>query len=111
VVRRGEIYWVDFSPGRGSEQVGMRPALVIQNDVGNANAPTTIVAVITSRTMRQRYPFHVPLPDTLLPKPSTVKCEQLLTVDQRRLGGPPLARLTPPLMAEVDEALRLSLGL
>jgi len=111
VPRRGDIYWVDFDPARGSEQAGMRPALVIQNDVGNANAPTTIVAVITSRQMRRRYPFHVLLPDGLLPKRSTVKCEQLLTIDQTRLVGAPVAHLGAALMAEVDDALRCSLGL
>jgi len=57
-VKRGEIYWVDWSPGRGSEQLGLRPALVIQNDTGNKFSPTTIVAALTT-TMEKSYPFLV----------------------------------------------------
>ena len=111
MMHRGEVYWVDFGPARGSEQASVRPAVIVQNDVGNANAPTTIVAAISSHATRKRYPFHVPLPEGLLPKRSTVKCEQLLTIDHSRLRGDRLAHLAPELMAEVDEALRLSLGL
>lgn len=111
MVRRGEIYWVDFGVGLGSEQSGVRPALVVQNDAGNANSSTTIVAMITSRGMRKPYPFHVPLQAGILPKASTVLCEQVRTVDRRRFSGEPMVRLPPELMAEVDEALRLSLGL
>ena len=111
MVRRGEIYWVDFGVGLGSEQSGVRPALVVQNDAGNANSSTTIVAMITSREMRKRYPFHVPLPAGVLPRSSTVLCEQVRTVDRRRISGEPLVHLQMELMAEVDEALLLSLGL
>jgi mRNA interferase MazF len=111
VVRRGDIFWVDFEPARGSEQGGTRPALVIQNDAGNAHAPTTIVAGISSRAFRRRYLFHVPLPAATLKKPSTVMCEQLLTVDKSYLRGEPIAHLSPELMAEVDQALRRSLGI
>jgi mRNA interferase MazF len=111
MVRRGEVYWVDFGDGVGSEQSGVRPALVIQNDVGNALSPTTIVATITSRVMRKRYPFHVPLDECILPKTGTVLCEQLRTVDTRRVTGEPIAHLSPELMAEVGQALRRSLGI
>jgi mRNA interferase MazF len=111
MARRGEIYFVDFSPSRGSEQGGVRPGLIIQNDAGNLNSPTTIVAAISTQR-RRTYPFHVqvtPL-DSGLPQQSVVKCEQIKTVDQSRLMR--LAgSLNPAKMREVDEALHLSLGL
>jgi mRNA interferase MazF len=107
--RRGQVYWVDFSPGRGSEQAGARPALVIQNDIGNRAAATTIVAAVTSRLPASEYPFLVRLPDGLLPKPSVVKCDQLMTVAKARLGRL-LATVPPEVMARVDDALLVSLG-
>lgn len=107
--RRGQVCWVDFSPGRGSEQAGTRPALVVQNDIGNRASATTIVAAITSRLPTADYPFLVRLPDGLLPKPSVVKCDQLMTVAKRRLGKR-LATVPPDVMARVDEALLVSLG-
>jgi mRNA interferase MazF len=110
-VRRGHVYWVDFDPARGSEQTGRRPALVIQNDVGNRHSPTTIVAAMTTRIAEKQYPIEVRLPDDLFGKPSTVLCGQVLTVSQVRLVGPPVARLDAAIMTEVDSALRLSLGL
>jgi mRNA interferase MazF len=107
--RRGQVYWVDFTPGRGSEQAGVRPALVIQNDIGNRASSTTIVAAITSRLPSSEYPFLVRLPDGLLPKPSVVKCDQLMTVAKPRLGKL-LATVPADLMARVDDALLVSLG-
>jgi mRNA interferase MazF len=107
--RRGQVYWVDFSPGRGSEQTGVRPALVIQNDIGNRASTTTIVAAITSRLPSADYPFLVRLPDGLLPKPSVVKCDQLMTVAKPRLGKL-LATVPAELMTRVDDALLVSLG-
>lgn len=108
---RGEIYWVDWNPARGSEQSGTRPALVIQNNTGNQLSPTTIVATITTREMKRRYPFHVPVPEGILPRPSTIMCEQLMTIDQSRLVGKRVVLLPDEVMKEVDEALRRSLGL
>lgn len=108
---RGEVYWVNWSPARGSEQAGQRPALVVQNNTGNQLSPTTIVAAITSRPMQRRYPFHVPLPGGTLPKESTIMCEQLITIDQSRLVGNRVALLSDKVMEEVDEALKRSLGL
>lgn len=108
---RGEIYWVDWNPARGSEQAGRRPALVIQNNTGNQLSPTTIVACITSRQMKKRYPFHVPVPPGVLPKESTIMCEQLMTIEQSRLDGKRIALLSDEVMEDVDEALRRSLGL
>lgn len=107
--RRGEVYWVDFTPARGSERAGVRPALVVQNDIGNRASSTTIVAALTSRLPSAEYPFLVRLPDGLLPKPSVVKCDQLMTVTKGRLGGL-LATVPPEVMARVDDALLVSLG-
>ena len=110
-VRRGEIWWLDWSPARGSEQAGERPALVIQNDVGNQYSPTTIVAAITTSAQR-RYPFIVPLSASVsgLPRDSSVNASQILTVDKsrlRRIAG----RIDGDTRAEVDRAIMISLGL
>lgn len=112
MTRRGEIYWVNWSPGRGSEQVGLRPALIIQNDIGNQYSPTTIVAAISTKVPPKIYPFHVLITstDSGLPEDSIVKCEQILTVDTARLvnrvGKLPVAKLV-----EVGTAICRSLGL
>ncbi len=111
MVRRGEIYNVDWSPGRGSEQAGIRPALVIQNDAGNRSSPTTIVAAVSTQ-QRRHYPFHVAISpqESGLPLDSVVKCEQIQTADQTRLGNL-LGFLGADKMREVDAALHRSLGL
>lgn len=80
--RRGDIFWVDFSNGRGAEQKGWRPAVIIQNDIGNQYAPTTIIAAITSKGLDKEYPTDVILPDEALPKRSKVICSQILTVSK-----------------------------
>jgi mRNA interferase MazF len=110
-VRRGQIYWVDFNPARGSEQAGRRPALVVQNDVGNRFSPNTIVAAMTTRVGDKEYPTEVRLSDEVFGKPSAVVCSQLLTVSQDRLIGAPVVELGTEMMARVHEALALSLGL
>ena len=111
MVRRGDIYYVDWSPGRGSEQMGMRPALIIQNDIGNQFSPTTIVAAVSTR-QRRPYPFHVNITaqESGLPQDSMVKCEQIQTIDQTRLDRRAGA-LSEQKMQEVDLALKRSLGL
>ncbi|MEX0799833.1 MAG: type II toxin-antitoxin system PemK/MazF family toxin [Dehalococcoidia bacterium] len=111
MIRRGEIYDVNFGPARGSEQAGRRPALVIQNDIGNEFASTTIVAALTS-LRRDEYPFHVHISakESGLSSGSTVLLEQILTVTQERFGRR-IGRLNLDLMAEVDEALHHSLGI
>jgi mRNA interferase MazF len=118
-IRRGDIYWVDWSPARGSEQSGVRPALVIQNDVGNRASPTTIVAAMTTRIDRM-YPFMVFLQpsDTGLENAGAVNLSQLVTIDQHRLSPPDgegvptaIGHVSYPKMAEVDRALRVSLAL
>ena len=101
---------VNFNPGRGSEQKGNRPALIIQNDVGNQYASTTIVAAIT--TTIKKYPVTVLIPEGKggLKENSMVNLAQLLTVDKGRLTKK-LGYLGEARMAEVDEAIRISLGI
>ncbi len=108
--RRGEIYEVDWHPSRGHEQAGVRPALVVQNDVGNRAAPTTIVAAVTSRAPKKPYPFEVEIPGGVLPRPSWVNCAHLVTIDKGRLRRR-LGALPDGALAALDEALRHSLGL
>lgn len=108
---RGEIYWVDWNPSRGSEQSGKRPALIVQNNTGNQLATTTIVAAITSRQMKKAYPFHVSVPNGALSKDSTIMCEQITTIDKSRLDGPRIALLDDGVMEKVDQAIKRSLGL
>jgi mRNA interferase MazF len=123
-VQRGEIYWVDFEPKKGSEQGGIRPALVIQNDLGNRFSPTTIVAILTSSVPNPLYPFMVLVEphESGLPERGVVNCAQLRTVSSdpstRRVLPPrnetvirPIGRLSAEKMAEVDLALHRSLGL
>ena len=123
-VKRGEIYWVEFDPVKGSEQGGLRPALVLQNDLGNTHSPTTIVAAITRTLPPRPYPFLVVVTpaESGLAETSAVNCAQLATIQQAgpasRLRPPrgetalrPIGQLGPQQMAEVDRALRYSLGL
>ena len=115
--RRGELYWVDFSPGRGSEQSGIRPALVLQNDIGNEHAPTTIIAVVS--TALRPMPVHVTVEpgdlargtnDTGLRAASQIKLEQLQTIDKERLRQR-VGTLSEAKLREVERALRISLAL
>lgn len=110
--KRGDIFWVDFNPGRGSEQRGLRPALVISNDVGNANAPTVIVVVLTTADYRKPYPFLVAIAagEGGCAKAGFVNCSQLLTVSKDRIGAR-LGSLNSDKMGEVDAALRYAIGL
>jgi mRNA interferase MazF len=109
-VRRGEIYFADLNPVTGSEQGGLRPVLVLQNDVGNHHSPTTIVAAITSRIRKARLPTHVVVPKGDLAKDSVILLEQLRTVDKTRLHRK-VTTLDRLHMEEVNEALGVSLGL
>jgi mRNA interferase MazF len=110
-VKRGEIYWVDWSPGRGSEQTGIRPALIIQNDTGNEFSPTTIVASFSTAPERP-YPFliEVTATESGLREDSAVNLSQILTIDKSCLGDK-CGQLTSQKMLEVDEAIKVSLGL
>ncbi len=108
--RRGEIWQVNFNPGRGSEQQGIRPALIVQNDVGNQYAATTIVVAITSTI--KKYPVTVVLKrgEGGMRLPSMVNLAQLLTIDKTRLAKK-IGALSAERMSEVDEAIRTSLAL
>jgi mRNA interferase MazF len=108
---RGEIYWTRFDPSEGAEIGKTRPAVVVQNDTGNRFSSTTIVAAVSSRYADRRYPFLVPVPDGILPRPSVVNCAQLRTVDTSRLSDTRIGLLDSETMKCVDSALRLSLGL
>ena len=107
---RGEVWIVNWNPSRGSEQAGRRPALVIQNDIGNEKAATTIVAAISSSI--RIYPMNVKLdpPDGGLERPSIIKTSQLLTVSKKRLEKR-LGRVTTQKMEEINRAIKLSLKL
>jgi mRNA interferase MazF len=107
--RRGEIWLVNFNPGRGSEQKGIRPALIIQNDTGNRYAATTIVAAVT--TAIKIYPVTVFIPGSTygLSKDSMVNLAQLLTVDKSRLMKR-IGALSTELINRVDEAIKISLA-
>ncbi|MBE3555584.1 MAG: type II toxin-antitoxin system PemK/MazF family toxin [Firmicutes bacterium] len=112
-VHRGDIFFADLSPVVGSEQGGMRPVLVIQNDIGNRYSPTVIVAAITARIQKaHRMPTHVELPakEVGLDRDSVVLLEQIRTIDKQRLTDK-IARLDDRKMEQVNIALEVSLGL
>lgn len=111
-IRRGDVYFANLNPVLGSEQGGVRPVLVVQNDVGNRHSSTVIVAPITSRVGKARLPTHVFLPgaELGLPRDSVILLEQLRTIAQGRLKGR-VGRLDPTTLREVDQALGISLGL
>ncbi len=109
ICKRGEIWLVNFNPGRGSEQKGIRPALIIQNDIGNQYASTTIVAAIT--TTIKKYPVTVLIAQGKggLKESSMVNLAQVLTIDKSRLIKK-LGQLGEDKMGEVAEAIKVSLG-
>ena len=110
-VKRGELYYADLSPVVGSEQGGVRPILVVQNNVGNRYSPTIIAAAITSQLGKAKLPTHITLPagEFGLPKDSVVLLEQIRTLDKRRLKER-IGELPLNLMSRVNEALLISLG-
>ena len=110
-IRRGEIYYADLSPVVGSEQGGVRPVLIIQNDIGNKYSPTVIVSAITSQLGKAKLPTHIELPADKynLPKNSVALLEQIRTLDKRRLQDK-VTTLSPEKMREVNKALLISLG-
>ena len=111
-VRRGAIFYADLSPVVGSEQGGVRPVLIIQNDIGNRHSPTVIAAAITSQMNKAKLPTHIELvgQDCGLTKDSIVLLEQIRTLDKRRLREH-MGRLDGALMDEVDRAIAVSFGL
>lgn len=111
MVKRGEIYYADLNPVVGSEQGGMRPVLVIQNDKGNMHSPTVIVAAITSKAGKKHLPTHIELPARVLGlgKTSIILTEQIRTIDKKRLQEK-IGFLDQSNMELVDEALQISFG-
>lgn len=106
-IKRGQIYYADLSPVVGSEQGGMRPVVIIQNDIGNEYSPTTIVACITSVQTKKKMPTHIEIP---LFKDSIILMEQIRTIDKRRLKNL-IASVGANTMAQVDKAIKISLGI
>ncbi len=111
-INRGDIYYADLSPVVGSEQGGIRPVLVVQNNVGNKYSPTIIIAAITSQLSKAKLPTHIELnKDSFnLPKDSVVLLEQIRTLDKRRLKEK-LSSLDDVTMQKIDVAIMISLGL
>ena len=112
IVRRGDIFYADLSPVVGSEQGGLRPVLIIQNDVGNRYSPTVIAAAITSRMGKTKLPTHIDVyADRVgLSKDSVILLEQIRTLDKRRLREK-MGHLDEEVMAEVNNAIAVSFGL
>lgn len=112
IVKRGDIYYADLSPVVGSEQGGVRPVLIIQNDVGNKYSPTVIAAAVTSKINKAKMPTHIELcaKEYGLNKDSVILLEQIRTIDKKRLREK-IGRLDDELMANVDNALSISFGL
>lgn len=111
-IKRGDIFYADLSPVVGSEQGGVRPVLVIQNDVGNKYSPTIIVSAITSRLSKNKLPTHIEIPGEMygLSKDSVILLEQIRTIDKRRLREK-TGHLDESIMMKVNEALSTSFGL
>ena len=111
MVKRGELYYADLSPVVGSEQGGVRPVLIVQNNVGNKYSPTIIAAAVTSQLAKAKLPTHIELPAGKfgLPKDSVVLLEQIRTLDKKRLKEK-IGELPINMMTKVNEALLVSLG-
>lgn len=112
IIRRGDIFYADLRPVVGSEQGGIRPVLIIQNDTGNRHSPTVIVAAITSKMNKAKLPTHVELSckQCQIVKDSVILLEQLRTIDKQRLRDK-VCRLDEITLKRVDAALRVSLNL
>ena len=112
LIRRGDIFYADLRPVIGSEQGGVRPVLIIQNDTGNRHSPTVICAAITSKMNKAKLPTHVEIESSRydMVRDSVILLEQLRTIDKRRLKDK-ICHLTPEQLALVNEALKISLDL
>lgn len=112
IVKRGDVYFADLSPVVGSEQGGVRPVLVIQNDIGNRFSPTVIVAAITAQIQKAKLPTHVEIDAKRygFERDSVILLEQIRTIDKQRLTDK-ITHLDEEMMEKVDEALQISLGL
>lgn len=112
IVKRGDVFFADLSPVVGSEQGGVRPVLVIQNDIGNRFSPTVIVAAITAQIQKAKLPTHVEIDAKKykFERDSVILLEQIRTIDKQRLTDK-ITHLDEDMMNLVDEALQISLGL
>jgi len=112
IIRRGDVFYADLSPVIGSEQGGVRPVLVIQNDIGNKYSPTVIIAAITSQINKAKLPTHIEINGKQygLPKDSVILLEQVRTIDKRRFTER-ICKLDDDMMSKVNEGLMISLGL
>jgi len=112
MIKRGDIFWVDLNPAKGSEQAGRRPVLIIQNDIGNEFAPTVITAPLTTNHFAKEYPFNVCLPNGTagLKSESTVLLSQIRVLDKSRLEQR-IGHLPASYMIKVDMAIKNSLAL
>jgi mRNA interferase MazF len=112
IIKRGDIYYADLSPVIGSEQGGVRPVLVVQNDIGNKYSPTVIAAAITSQINKAKLPTHIEISaqDYGLQKNSVILLEQIRTIDKKRLREK-IGHMDEELMDKVNEALSISFGL
>lgn len=110
-VKRGDIYYADLSPVVGSEQGGIRPVLIIQNDIGNKYSPTVIACAVTSQLTKAKLPTHIEVKQGNfgLPKDSVILLEQIRTLDKRRLKEK-VGELDGAAMQKVDKAILISLG-
>ena len=111
-VHRGEVFYADLSPVVGSEQGGVRPVLIVQNEIGNRHSPTIIIAAITSKMNKAKLPTHIEIDASAygIEKDSVILLEQLRTIDKRRLGRY-IGRLSKERIEEMDRALMVSLDL
>lgn len=111
-IKRGDIFYADLSPVVGSEQGGIRPVLIIQNDIGNKHSPTVICAAITSKINKAKLPTHIEIDASKyqIVKNSVILLEQIRTIDKRRLKDL-VCHIDQKLMNKVDEALKISLEL
>lgn len=110
MIKRGELYYADLSPVIGSEQGGIRPILIVQNDIGNKYSPTVIAAAITSQMNKAKLPTHIEIDTTCgLSKDSVILTEQLRTLDKRRLKEK-IGEIDIVIMEKVNNALMISLG-
>ena len=112
MIRRGDVYYADLSPVIGSEQGGVRPVLIIQNDIGNRHSPTVICAAITSKMNKAKLPTHVELnaATSNMVKDSVILLEQLRTIDKKRLKDK-VCHLDDRIQKKIDIALKISLEL
>ena len=112
IIRRGDIYYADLSPVIGSEQGGIRPVLIVQNDIGNKYSPTVIAAAITSRTGKSKLPTHIEVyADKYgLARDSVILLEQIRTLDKKRLREK-MGHLDEDVMGQVNDAITVSFGL